>query len=146
MTELLTVWLPVWLPPWFTAYLTDRLNCCCSLAWWCAIWLIHSLWFTNWPILTDLLADSLTDSLTDPLSHSLTHSLTLNPPQGIANVKKGGVVLARRKWRPDSQWGRGNMKKIWVPAEIIKVRPSAEGRETYDVSTVRSYRCCVNYN
>ena len=54
--------------------------------------------------------------------------------KGLSRIKKGAVVMARRKWRPDSQWGRGNIKQTWVPAEIIKVRTNTDGTESYDVS------------
>ena len=49
--------------------------------------------------------------------------------------------MARRKWRPDSQWGRGNMKQTWFPAEIIKVRTNSDGSESYDVSRCETEHC-----
>ena len=54
--------------------------------------------------------------------------------KNLNKVKKGGVILARRKWRPESQWGRGNIKQTWFPAEIIKVRTNSDKSESYDVS------------
>ena len=51
-------------------------------------------------------------------------------------MKKGGVIMARRKWRAGSAWSRGNVKQMWVPAEILKVRTADNPeKETYDVST-----------
>ena len=61
--------------------------------------------------------------------------------KNLNKVKKGGVVMARRKWRPDSQWGRGNMKQTWFPAEIIKVRTNSDGSESYDVSRCETEHC-----
>lgn len=53
-------------------------------------------------------------------------------------MKKGGVILARRKWRVDSAWSRGNVKQTWFPAEILKIRPGAtDEKDSYDVSTAR---------
>ena len=44
--------------------------------------------------------------------------------------------MARRKWRAGSAWSRGNVKQMWVPAEILKVRTAdTPEKETYDVSS-----------
>ena len=44
--------------------------------------------------------------------------------------------MARRKWIAGSAWSRGNVKQMWVPAEILKVRTAdTPEKETYDVST-----------
>jgi hypothetical protein len=82
-----------------------------------------------------------------PLSLSSTHpnhpyphaNSPSSPPHsftpGLLGLKKGGVIMARRKWRAGSAWGRGNIKQMWMPAEILKVRSaSTEEKETYDVS------------
>lgn len=59
-------------------------------------------------------------------------------------LKKGGVIMARRKWRVDSAWSRGNVKQMWFPAEILKIRPGAtDEKDSYDVSTKRTMSCIV---
>ena len=52
--------------------------------------------------------------------------------------------MARRKWRSGSAWSRGNIKQMWMPAEILKVRSaSSEEKETYDVRHQCVVLCCV---
>ena len=59
-------------------------------------------------------------------------------------LKKGGVILARRKWRVDSAWSRGNVKQMWFPAEILKIRPGAtDEKDSYDVITSYTALCIV---
>ena len=52
--------------------------------------------------------------------------------------------MARRKWRVDSAWSRGNVKQMWFPAEILKIRPGAtDEKDSYDVSTTCTIACIV---
>jgi hypothetical protein len=61
--------------------------------------------------------------------------------KGSDIIKKDSVILARQKRNVDSNWGRGNIKQMWIPAIVLKVRSSStEGKlDTYDVSLVYLY-------
>jgi hypothetical protein len=53
--------------------------------------------------------------------------------------------MARRKWRAGSVWSRGNIKQLWMPAEILKVRSaSKEEKETFDVGDKCLYCGYIN--
>lgn len=52
---------------------------------------------------------------------------------GISKLKKGSVVLARRKQRGEFPWTRRNMMRQWFVAEIVKVRANEDGKVSYDM-------------
>lgn len=56
-------------------------------------------------------------------------------------IRKDSVILARQKRNVDSNWSRGNIKQMWIPAIVLKVRSSStEGKlDTYDVSLTYVY-------